>query len=250
MLMRVKEAIPGLVESLPVEVARDLLDVVASAAPRDIPRYPKVLGLYRIKTQGGVSGAGIFPDQRAYLHRIGEKEAGFFVLKIVPRRRKGLVISPAAALLEKYNPWTVTTIPWMPPRALADVQSSKVSAFEVKRVEQARMGDRRDVRRELLELGIADLRKLGATSFERETSRDLVAEVVRSEFGIGRSGRKHWRLAVDHLGPIVKNRAREAISLIVTSSSGYTSQETLPMATSSQVERAQKFQAAIMAGTR
>jgi len=246
MFQHVRSNIPALVEALPGAIAGDLFEIVTSAAPRDIPGYPRFLQLYRVPTTSGWSGAAILAKPWAYSQRMGKQETGVYVLKVVPRMKGEEPASAAAMLLSEYNPWTVATLPWMPPKSLASVRSARVSAVEVQEVERERLGDLAEVRRELRELGVTELRKKGSVSLGRRTSRDLVAEVVRAEFGIGRPGRKHWRLAADHLNAVVKHRVREAFAWIVSSRSVYTDQGTMPTATRGQMDRARKFQAAIL----
>lgn len=127
------------------------------------------------------------------------------VLYIRPRRRMRPPL-PEIEILEKFNPWTLESMPFVPNRKDALVVSRKVSEREVQRVSQSRRADRSQWRKELVKCGIRDdrlNRRLLRTEVRRlRAIPDVEFEALRMEFGLG--GTKpvpHWRPAIRRFLP-------------------------------------------------
>lgn len=128
-------------------------------------------------------------------------------VSIVYIRRTGRMkrVPPDIAVLEKYSPWTLDTLPFTPKRSEARVIVRRVTPNEVSRVAKARRRERHEWRAELLSHG---------TSIQRSGEIKVVAAVpdvafegYRLEFGTpGQRGQAHWRPALKSLtdGRIIK----------------------------------------------
>jgi hypothetical protein len=107
-----------------------------------------------------------------------------------PRLRRP---KPKVQVLEKYNPWTLQTLPFMPDRSEAQVVSRKVTKREVKRVEKLRIRDQKIWRKELQAVGVKVPVVRPSQRKSAATLPDVAHEAFRLEFGIGQKPEPHWR---------------------------------------------------------
>ena len=185
-LNNIKTQLPVMIRLSSRVVAEELLKNVVALAPRDIPDYPKMLGVYRV---GGEDVYAVMPAPKYNKQRIGLKDAGSVVVYVVPRfsRRPGF---DAAKILAEHNPWTIPTLPYLPKNRDAEVVFRRVGFNEVAKTEGRISKIPNDVLAELLDLGVRleTVRTMNA-------KRDIAFEVLRAEFGIYRARVAHWRPA-------------------------------------------------------
>lgn len=123
----------------------------------------------------------------------------------VRRSAKMKKIPPSIAVLEKYSPWTLDTLPFTPKRSEARVIVRRVTRNEVSRVARTRRRDRQEWRPELLRHGISVQQKDAVKV--TEAIPDVAFEGYRLEFGAtGQRGQAHWRPALKSLtdGRLIK----------------------------------------------
>lgn len=122
--------------------------------------------------------------------KMREREA---VVLYVKARRRMQKTDPEIQVLEKYSPWTRTTLPFVPDPKKATVFKRVATRKEMKKVRLAREKDAGKWTMELRRLGIV-AKKLQAK--EVKAVADLAARSVQLEFGLGRKSIPHWRPAI------------------------------------------------------
>ncbi len=123
------------------------------------------------------------------------------LLYIQPKRRLRRV-KPEIKILEKYSPWTIPTIPFLPSHSQAVIVSRKVSKFQIGKVSKARKKDQTEWKKELVKVGRAGLG--GASKVDLSSRVTAVPDVsydgVRLEFGYrGSHAIPHWRPSIRSL---------------------------------------------------
>lgn len=150
-------------------------------------------------TPAGVSAAILRSNVRH--RRVRRLDGPKTVLYVQPKRQLRRV-RPEIQILQKYSPWTLQTLPYMPKRSEAVVISRKVSKREVAYVAKARQKDRKLWRRALDKAGKREVQKGRKSLLSKsiKTIPDIAFEALRLEFGWG--GVKptpHWRPAIRRL---------------------------------------------------
>ena len=121
------------------------------------------------------------------------------------RSRRNLKrIKPEVQILEKYNPWTLQTLPFIPDRSDAMVISRKVKEREVEKIQRKRIADRKLWRAELSKVGKRVPIVRPESTRVAKTVPDVAFEAFRLEFGIGRKPEPHWR-------PGLRNAIRDGL---------------------------------------
>lgn len=195
------------VEALPAMLGKDLLDAVKQGAPSDIEGYPDMLRLVRFQEIEGWGVVGAVPPGWAFSQRLRSVDVKRTVLYVRPKVLRGIVISQAAVVLERNNPWTLGTLPYEPKRHEASLMSRRVSEREATEIEKRRQADMQSIRNELRGLPGVQLRPEGDIKITRRVSRDIAFEVVRREFGYNMPGKAHWRPATRQLREAFLKRA-------------------------------------------
>lgn len=113
-----------------------------------------------------------------------------------PRLRR---IPPKVKILEKYNPWTLQTLPFTPSRMDAVVVSRKVTKREHDQVQRARIKDQMRWRKDLTGVGVRVPVVRPDKQKSAKTIPDVAHEAFRLEFGIGVKSEAHWRPSVQHV---------------------------------------------------
>jgi hypothetical protein len=106
-------------------------------------------------------------------------------------------------LLEKYNPWTYDTIPFVPSKADAVVIVRRVATREAVRVAKEKVRVLKKIRVEMARVG-KRMRKASKVHVSKRASNipDVVFEALKLEFGLGGAAKPHWRPAIrDLIGP-------------------------------------------------
>lgn len=223
-------------------VAQDFLDDVVALAPKnEIDGYPKMLGLYGIPSGSGATVVGVMPPGWAFSQRLREADVDRTILWVKPVVRRGETVSEGAAVLSKYNPWTMESLPWVPDRREASMVSQRVHTWEVDAVRRDRARDRAGVVSELVEMGVK-VRPDGEVALGRRVTRDVMFEVARIEFGYDRQGIAHWRPAVWGVPRSVARRSRALFEWLVSDDLGYSSGVAVGAGRASSVKSVQKFQ--------
>lgn len=100
---------------------------------------------------------------------------------------------PKIQILQKYNPWTLQTLPFTPDRSDAMIISRKVTPREFKSVQRARTKDQMMWRKELQGVGIKVPKVRPDKRKSAKTLPDVAHAAFRLEFGIGEQPAPHWR---------------------------------------------------------
>lgn len=105
--------------------------------------------------------------------------------------------SKAVLVLQKYNPWTLDTLPFKPSDKVARVLKRSATDREVDRIRKARKRDQPRWRAELAVAGAASLKTKAGTHKEMKAVPDIAHDALREEFSLGGVGGKaHWRPAL------------------------------------------------------
>jgi hypothetical protein len=157
-----------------------------------------------------VKVAGVRPEEGvAYAIRVKPKarrvrqvDSKKVVLYIRPRRRLARV-PPQIEVLEKYNPWTLDTLPFMPKKREALVIMRRVNGREVTKIGEQRKRDKPQWRKELTRVGAPPAKAAHKPKLGRHTKAlpDVAFEALRLEFGLGVQPRPHWRPALHQFLP-------------------------------------------------
>ena len=237
------ERLEAFIDALPRKVAQDVYTDVTKLAPSDIPKYPDMLKVVEFPKQGDWRIVGIIPPGWNFSQRLKTSDAQRTVIYVLPKMRAGEVVSEASVVLERNNPWTMSTLPYEPGRSEASIRSRRIDADMVKDIEQQRMFDRREVVRELRGLGVP-IRPAGKVLLERRVSRDLAFEILRREKGIGVPGKAHWRPAVRAIYTQHFKNAMEELGVWMADpeNEDWKQRENLPAEVPSVIKRLQEFQ--------
>jgi len=229
--------------ALPQDVAKMVYEDVLKLAPTDIPKYPEMLKVVQFPEQQGWQVMGIIPPGWNYSQRLKSSDVQRTVLYVLPKVRAGKVVSEAAVVLERNNPWTMNTLPYEPKRVEASLRARRVDEQDVKRIEQQREADKSKIISELRSLGVP-IRAEGKVLLERRVSRDIAFEVLRREKGIGVPGKAHWRPAVRAIFTQHFKRAMEELGpwMADPKDEGWEEDRNLPIEAASVIKRVQEFQ--------
>ena len=181
--------------ALPQDVAKDVHLDITKLAPTDIPKYPDMLKVVQFPRQGDWRIIGVVPPGWNYSQRLKTSDAQRTILDIAPKMRGGEVVSQAAVVLARNNPWTMQTLPYEPKKEEASIRARRVDEKYVQVVEKKIEARKAVIIQELRSLGVP-IRETGKVLLQRRVSRDIAFEVLRREKGIGMPGKAHWRPAV------------------------------------------------------
>lgn len=235
--------------ALPQEVAKQVHLDVMKLAPTDIPKYPDMLKVVQFPRQGDWQIIGVIPPGWNYSQRLKTSDAQRTVLEILPKMRGGEVVSQAAVVLARNNPWTMQTLPYEPNRREAGIRAKRVDEKSVQAVEKEREAQKSVITQELRALGVP-IRETGKVLLQRRVSRDIAFEVLRREKGIGMPGKAHWRPAVRAVYTQHFKSAMEELGLWMADPGDERWQEdrNLPIEAASVIKRVQEFQDRIVPG--
>lgn len=157
--------------------------------------------------------------QQAFISTANNKESSYAVM-VNPKARKIKKVQtdrtllyikpikkagksdPKVLILERFGPWTLDTLPFMPDKRIADIVTKKVNENDVRKISQARTKDAPIWKRELQKVGAklpSDSNKLVSIN-SRKSIPDVAFESLRMEFGLdGNESSSHWRRAVSEL---------------------------------------------------
>jgi len=238
-----EERIAAIVQVMPQLVARRFLDQLSSKAPSSIKGYPDML---EVKTVPGIKGwdvTGVIPPGWVFSQRLRSVDVSRTVLYVRPRTTGKEVVSEAAVVLSRHNPWTMDTLPYEPSRREASILSRTVTELEAQPIESARRRELDAVRAEIRDLGV-QMRPKGKVLLSRRASRDLAFEILRTEFGYPPvTGVAHWRPAIHALPKTSEHVFKQLFGWFANpGDSRYTGVSNLQVEKPSIVKRVQKFQ--------
>jgi len=192
---RLVDRVEAVIRELPIDVAKMVLAELMKTAPGDIDGYPDMLVLRSFRERSYASVTGIVAPESAYRYSLRMKDVGDTVLYVKPTVVNGQV-DAGAAVLEKYNPWTMETLPYTPTTRQARIVSRKATKGEVARVVIDLKAKLSSILEELKNAGVKDPKRAHQVLLGRKVTRDIGFEVVRREFGIGERHSAHWRPAI------------------------------------------------------
>lgn len=185
--------VEAIIHALPFEVAEGFMDELWRGAPSDIEGYPEMLEIKAMELSGLDGTAVISAPASAQRYRLKLEDQKGMVLYVKSKRIEGAP-DPAAALLEKHNPWTMSTLPYEPERRQAHITARKVSVREIAKIQARRESEKAAVQDELMAMGYEPNRLTPLLT--RRVARDIAFEVLRQEFGMGDRQSAHWRPAL------------------------------------------------------
>lgn len=244
-----QERLEAFIAALPQEVAKDVHLDIMKMAPSDMPKYPDMLKVVQFPDQQGWKVVGVLPPGWNYSQRLRTSDVQRTVLYVLPKLRAGKVVSEAAVVLERNNPWTMDTLPYEPRKDEASLRARRIDESLVKKVEEERKADRARIVSELRSLGVP-IRATGKVLLERRVSRDIAFEVLRREKGIGMPGKAHWRPAVRAIYTQHFKKAMEELGvwMVDPENEQWKERRNLPPETASVIKRVQEFQDRIVPG--
>jgi hypothetical protein len=133
------------------------------------------------------------------------------VVFVTPRKHAAITTSAAINVLERYNPWTLDTLPVAPKRREATVIYRQVSEKEMRTAQRAVIRSRIRWEPELARAGV----KVSANPINLMSVRivpDIVSASMNLEFGLRGESRPHWRPAVLLIkkGQVIRDAMRTA----------------------------------------
>ncbi len=187
-------------------IASSVLEGVLDRIPsgKEWEEYRKSLLLSEI--MGISDGEGVAIRSKLKPSRMKKSESGRTVLYIEKSKRLRRS-PPEIAILMKYMPWTLETIPIFPNKRDASIITRKVSKREVDNVDKQRRREKSKWEADLKRAGIKESVLKKKKAIMPVVVRDLYFEAVRLELGINKKARPHW-------SPSLRNvRGRFAINV-------------------------------------
>jgi hypothetical protein len=163
----------------------------------DYSTYANSLEVVRVSGVNPEEGAAYAIRSKPGARRVRQVDSQKVVLYIRPRRRLART-PPQIEVLEKYNPWTLDTLPFMPKKREALVIMRRVNGREVTKIGEQRKRDRPQWRKELSRCGVLPAKKGTKPKLSRHSKAlpDVAFEALRLEFGLGMQPKPHWRPAL------------------------------------------------------
>jgi hypothetical protein len=143
-----------------------------------------------VVTVDGRATAIIYDGKKELVRELDPEKT---ILRVKSKKKNA---SKAVLVLERYNPWTADTIPWIP--------KDKDAELVYEKVEENVIDDIRRKRKRQMFKVISVLRKEGVKGLKHGSDQasgvksagaisSVVKRVLQIEFGIGARRRKHWR---------------------------------------------------------
>ena len=197
-----EERTARVMKHLPVLVAdytrKEMLELIPKG--EEWSAYRRSLEVARISGMPvGTAGVVLHANMRSrQVRRVDVPRTVLYIRSTRKLRR----VKPEITILERFSPWTLQTLPFMPKRGEALVVSRRVSKREVEQVEKDRLKDRTKWRRELDRAGVKEVKKDRQLQIPKKVRAlpDVAFEALRLEFGLGNVKQKaHWRPALRRL---------------------------------------------------
>lgn len=112
------------------------------------------------------------------------------VFQVIPRY--DLPEDPTRIILEKYGPWTIETIPFVPSPRQAQVVLKTVSPAQMKAVQAQNQFNSKSISVLMDRLGVVFQNRTDVYE-ELRVIRDFEVDAIAWEYGVRDGGRPHWR---------------------------------------------------------
>lgn len=183
-------------ETIAQRGARHFQRDVLRRIPNGFRTYRKSWRVGRYVQDEDVSGYAVYASARATRVRTLDTKRTLLIVRPVQRF---LITHPELRVLSSFSPWTTDTLPFYPPRKMAQVISRKVSTEEAKKVRTLRQEEQKTWQPLLTEAGYRSARKT-MTALDESSAKavpDVAFEGMRLEWGLGGGHRKaHVRPAL------------------------------------------------------
>lgn len=181
-----------------LEAAQQVKEDLLSRIPgkKDYAAYKKGIQIGLIKgLSGDIPTYALFVPKNV---RSVRKTDVWKTLMYVQTKKKFGRSKPQIEILERFSPWTMDTIPFVPKRDEAVVLTRRVSPGEVDKVKKARDKDKVEWKNALAKIGFRVKQSKKLTIPKKiKTLPDVAFEALNLEFGLGGTKAKaHWRPAV------------------------------------------------------
>jgi hypothetical protein len=164
---------------------------------------------------------------------LGELDAGNTLLYVQVKPHQMRAVPVEVQVLIEHGPWTASTLPFRPDPKVAVIVSRTSGSRATKRVEAARIRDRRIWKRKLERQGLRVSPPAQQLQLNRQVRAlpDVALESMKLEFGLGGVAAKpHWRPTISKLasrrGAGIIARRREFVKAMV--SVGFSAWKTWP----------------------
>lgn len=188
--------VAALIRNYPLWIANKYLEELQARGPDDIPGYLGDLEVQEFDhpLADHVFGVVLPGYERSTRLRIDDVARTVLMVE----QRNTYRPDPGVAVLERYNPWTMDTLPYEPGK-VANLVSRKVTEREVNVIRERRQADRKAVDAELRSLDIK-VNRAHPTLLQSKVERDVVFEVLRREYGApGEKHQPHLRVGLSSL---------------------------------------------------
>lgn len=159
--------------------------------------YRKALRFGRVAgTSEEEPAFAIYADPKA--RRVKRLDRNKVLLYVKVKRKRRLRIPPEILILEKFNPWTVDTLPFSPDKRWALTITRKAGARVVDSIAAKKKFQRSKIRKMLFKAGVRKLKKDNDLKVPKQITGlpDVALEAIRAEFGLGKRAIPHWRPAI------------------------------------------------------
>jgi hypothetical protein len=156
-------------------------------------------GLEVAKVSGMSQGEYAYTVHINPKHRLVRSVPGEYVLLYVHQRKRMGRPDPAVSILEKFNPWTIESLPFTPNPKFGYVRTKRARPILVANTTAKKMRQRPRWAKELARVGHKQIRKGKQIQLSRKSQMlsNVAIEALKMEFGLG--GAKPnpmWRIAV------------------------------------------------------
>lgn len=178
-------------------VTKSIFEDMQSRIPkgRSLSAYRKSLTFAQITSSEEEPMYSVYSDMDAQSVSRIDRDAVLLYVRVKTKRvRKS---PPEIAVLQKYNPWTLDTLPFTPDRRWANVVSRPAKRAQVDKVSKKLTATRSKWSQELMRAGVR-LKKKRLVVPKRGVKAlpDTAFDAMRTEFGIGSPAIPHWRPAI------------------------------------------------------
>jgi len=173
------------------EILRRIPRSKATAAYREGLDFAEIGGL-----GSGESAHAVYVDLTT--SKVRKVDARKAVLYVRPRKRSRRT-PPEILVLERFNPWTASSLPFAPSRKYAVVISRRARKRDVNKIAEQRHRDRSKWEPLLRRAGVRKIRKDHDMRIPRSIRAlpDVALDAIKMEFGLGSGDQKaHWRPGV------------------------------------------------------
>lgn len=176
-------------------VYKDILNRIPSA--QEFSTYRKALRFGHVAgTSKEEPAFAIYADSKA--QRVKRLDRNKVLLYIKAKRKRRIRTPPEIFILEKFNPWTIDTLPFSPDKRWALTITRKAGARVVDSVAAKKKFQRSKIRKALFKAGVRKLKKDNNLKVPKSITGlpDIALEAIRAEFGLGKRSNPHWRPAI------------------------------------------------------